>query len=400
MTTSTGARSAPTGPTIPGPDAPDSTAASGEPGATLVPAGPPAVEARDVSIGYDGRLVVDHLDLAVAPGEMVALLGPSGSGKTTILSALAGFIPIRSGEIALGGRLVAGSGRHEPPERRDVAFVFQGYALWPHLSAIETVAYPIRRRGLGSGEARRQAGDILERLGIARLADRRPAELSGGEQQRVGLGRALAREAPLYLFDEPTAHVDADLRDRLQAEIADHRRRSGAAAIYATHDTAEALALADRVILVRAGRIVQAGSPASVYERPVDMWAARLTGPAWAIRVHVVDARDGHATIDLAGSSQRVELAGPEPASGGEAEAIVRPDWVRFGGDLQVRVDEVAFRGTHSDYRVSSPVGSFGLRVMGLPTVRRGATVGCTVDRLWLLATQTTGDQLPADPPS
>jgi ABC-type Fe3+/spermidine/putrescine transport system ATPase subunit len=345
-----------------------------------------AIACHGVSIAYGSTLVVPRLDLQVGPGEMVALLGPSGSGKTTILSALAGFIPIRSGEIHLGGRLVAGIGRHEPPENRDVAVVFQGYALWPHLSALETVAYPIRRRAVPRAEALRRAGEILERLGIGHLADRLPAELSGGEQQRVGLGRALAREASLYLFDEPTAHLDADLREHLQAEIAEHRRRSGAAAIYATHDTAEALALADRVILVRDGRVVQDGSPSSVYGCPVDMWAARLTGPAWRIGVRVVDQRAGRATIEVAGSSHDVAVASAGRLPGGVAQAVVRPDWVRFGGPLEARVDDVAFRGTHTDYRVSTSAGIIGLRVIGPPEVERGATVGCTIDRAWILA--------------
>jgi ABC-type Fe3+/spermidine/putrescine transport system ATPase subunit len=364
MTTTTGARSATT---------------------SFASAGPPAVEVRGVSIGYDDGLVVDDLDLTVAPGEMVALLGPSGSGKTSILSALAGFVPIRSGEISLGGRLVAASGRHEPPERRDIAFVFQGYALWPHLSALETVAYPFRRRGIPPDEARRRAQAILERLGIGGLAHRRPAELSGGEQQRVGLGRALAREAPLYLFDEPMAHVDADLRDHLQAEIADQRRRSGSAAIYATHDTAEALALADRVILVRNGRIIQGGPPASVYERPVDMWAARLTGPASLIEVRVTDEREGLARVEVAGSSQVVAIASAGRVPNGNVQAVVRPDWARLGGDLPATVEDIAFRGTHTDYRLSTPAGALGLRVVGPPTIERGALVGWTLERAWIL---------------
>ena len=253
-----------------------------------------AVACLGVSIAYGPTEVVRGLDLEVQRGEMLALLGPSGSGKTTMLSALAGFIPIRAGTMYMAGRLVADATHHEAPERRDVAVVFQSYALWPHLTALETVAYPLRRRGVGAVEARRRAEGILERLGIAALAGRRPAQLSGGEQQRVGLGRALAREASLYLFDEPTAHLDAELREHLGAEIAEQRRRAGAAAIYATHDTAEALALADRVALVRDGRVVQDGSPAVVYDCPVDMWAARLTGPAWRIGVRVVDVRDGH----------------------------------------------------------------------------------------------------------
>lgn len=345
-----------------------------------------AVACRGVSIAYGSTVVVPELDLDVRHGEMVALLGPSGSGKSTMLSALAGFIPIRSGEILIGGRVVASAGRHEPPERRDVAVVFQGYALWPHLSALETVAYPIRRRAVAARDARRQAAEILDRLGIGRLADRRPSELSGGEQQRVGLARALAREASIYLFDEPTAHLDAGLRDHLQVEIADHRRRSGAAAIYATHDTAEALAIADRIVLVREGRIVQEGPPATIYECPVDLWAARLTGPASIISIRIIDERNGRAQVDLAGSSQTVTVATGGQSMRGDVRALVRSDWVRLGGVIPAQVDAVAFRGTHTDYQLATAAGPVGLRAGGPPTVRRGDAVGWSLDRAWILA--------------
>ncbi|HEX5149338.1 MAG TPA: ABC transporter ATP-binding protein, partial [Candidatus Limnocylindrales bacterium] len=305
----------------------------------------PAVTCRGVTIAYGPRIVVSDLDLDVGRGEMVALLGPSGCGKTTILSALAGFLTIRAGEIRIGGRAVADARHHLAPERRNVGVVFQGYALWPHLDALDTIAYPIRRRGVGVPEARRRAAALLERLGIGHLAHRRPAELSGGEQQRVGLGRALAREASVYLFDEPTAHLDATLRDRLQLEIADHRRRSGAAAIYATHDTAEALAIADRVALLREGRLIQEGTPTAVYERPIDLWAARLTGLASIVDLRVVEQGGAGNRVEVAGISQATTLATAGPPRGHEVRAIVRPDWARLGGTIPGRVETVAFRG-------------------------------------------------------
>ncbi len=337
-------------------------------------------------IGYGSTVVVPDLDLEVARAEMVALLGPSGSGKTTILSALAGFVEIMSGEIDIGGRRVAGDGRHEPPDRRDVAVVFQSYALWPHLSALETVAFPIRRRGVPAADASREALRILEQLGIAHLAERRPAEMSGGEQQRVGLGRALARNAGTFLFDEPTAHLDTSLREHLQANIAEQRRRTGAAAVYATHDTGEALALADRVVLIRDGRIVQQGSPTAVYERPIDVWAARLTGPASIIDIRVAEARGDRVRVELDGVSQTV-VAGPAaPSRSGIMRAIVRPDWGRLGGDLPGRLEDFAFRGTHTDYSLATPVGRVGLRAAGPPTADRGAAVWWSLDRVWLLA--------------
>ncbi|MEJ7743773.1 MAG: ABC transporter ATP-binding protein [Nocardioidaceae bacterium] len=157
--------------------------------------------------------------------------------------------------------------------------VFQSYALWPHLTALDTVAYPLRRNGAKRRTAREEALDILGRLRIAHLADRRPAELSGGEQQRVGLARALARQASLYLFDEPTAHLDTHVRGVFLDELVVRREASGAGGLYATHDAEEALGLADRVALLNAGRLVQLGTPQQVYAEPVDVWAARLTGP-------------------------------------------------------------------------------------------------------------------------
>ena len=341
---------------------------------------PPAVDARGVAIGYGDSLVVEDLDLVVEPGEMVVLLGPSGSGKTTILAAIAGFLPIRRGELRLAGRLVAGPGGGDPPERRDVAVVFQGGALWPHLSAAETVAYPLRRRGVAHAHARAEALAILDELGVRELADRRPAEMSGGEQQRVGLGRALARKAALHLFDEPTAHLDGPLRVRLLDTIAGARRAAGAAGIYATHDTAEALAIADRIALIRGGRIVQTGSPLEVYERPIDEWAARLTGPASVIEAIVVEGEaGGTALVEIAGTRRRLEL-GPG-SSTGPNRLLVRPDWATLGGVLDGRVTAARFAGAHTDVDLATPAGVITVRRPGPPTVAVGDEPGWDLGR-------------------
>jgi ABC-type sugar transport system ATPase subunit len=315
----------------------------------------PALELRDVVVAYGGRAVVDGVSLRVAPGEVLALLGPSGSGKSTLLAAVAGFVPLAAGEVRLGGRTVAGGGRTVPPDRRDVGMVFQDHALWPHLSALDTVAYPLRRGGSGKWDARADAAEILGLLGIRSLADRRPAELSGGEQQRVGLGRALARQPTLYLFDEPTAHLDTHLRAVFLEELAERRRAQGAAAVYATHDAEEALGLADRVALLSAGRLVQLGTPVEVYEQPVDAFAARLTGPA--------------SVID-------------EPHRRGE-RVLVRPGWALFGGWLRGRVRAVRFRGPYSDHLLATPYGELLIREPGPPSAAVGDGVTWTLLRSW-----------------
>lgn len=346
----------------------------------------PAVEATGVALGYEERLVVDDLDLTVGRGEMVVLLGPSGSGKSTILAAVAGFVPIRAGELRVGGRLVATASRHEPPERRDVAVVFQASALWPHLSAVETIAYPLRRRGVAGDAAREQALRILAGLGIAHLADRRPAQLSGGEQQRVGLGRALARKAGLQLFDEPTAHLDGPLRERLLGEIDAARRDAGAAGLYATHDAAEALSIADRVAVIRDGRIAQLGSPREIYEAPADPWTARLTGPVGELDAVVVVVIGDLTEIDVAGVRIRVARTAAQsrtPAAG-SVRLLVRPDWAALGGPLPGRVVLVRFQGSHTDVDLATPAGEVTVRRPGPPSVAVGDEPGWTLVRAYL----------------
>ena len=206
----------------------------------------------------------------------------------------------------------------------------------------------------GKEAARAQAQQILDRLGIGTLADRKPAQLSGGEQQRVGLGRALARQAVLYLFDEPTAHLDAHLRDVFLGVIAARRRETGAAAIYATHDAAEALGLADRVALLVEGRLIQVGTPQQLYTEPASAAAARLTGPVSIL-------------------------------SGGAGPVLVRPDWVRFGGDRAGVVADVWFRGSYTDYALQTAEGDLLLRSLAAPTHQRGEKITWSLDHAWPL---------------
>jgi ABC-type sulfate/molybdate transport systems ATPase subunit len=200
----------------------------------------------------------------------------------------------------------------------------------------------------------RRRKQLLDRLGVGQLAGRKPAQLSGGEQQRVGLARAMARQAVLYLFDEPTAHLDAQVRDVFLAELAARRRESGAAAIYATHDAAEALGLADRVALLVDGRVIQVGIPQQVYAQPINAAAARLTGPVSLL-------------------------------AGSDVSVLVRPDWAKLGGDRTGIVADVWFRGSHTDYVLDTPDGQLQLRAAGLPAHARGEEVSWSLDHSWTL---------------
>ncbi|MEP6856215.1 MAG: ABC transporter ATP-binding protein [Pedococcus sp.] len=322
----------------------------------------PALQLTGLEVAYGPVVALAAVDLQVSPGEVIALLGSSGSGKTTLLHAVAGLVEPTSGQISIGERVVAGAGRWTAPEDRRVGLVFQGAALWPHINVLDTVAYPIQRGGATKANARCEAAALLERLGLAALTERFPAQLSGGEQQRVGLARALARNPDLFLFDEPTAHLDTHLRGLVLEEIARRREALGAAALYATHNAAEALAIADRVAVLRGGRLVQIGTPQEVYEQPVDVDTARLTGPASVVHTNILCERGNNE------SSGRV---------------LVRPDWVRLGGDLPGRVDSVRYRGPHTDLVISVAGGQLLVSCPGPPRRRVGEQVGLTVTQTW-----------------
>jgi ABC-type Fe3+/spermidine/putrescine transport system ATPase subunit len=342
----------------------------------------PAVACRGLSVRHGDVVALDHLDLAVERGETVAVLGPSGAGKTTLLHAVAGFVPLSAGSVHIDGEEVGSPARVVPPERRRVGVVFQQYALWPHMTAVATVAYPLRRRGLDARDATRTALDLLDRMGVAALADRRPAEMSGGQQQRVGVARALARDAVVYLFDEPTAHLDTPLRATLQQEMAQRQGATGAAAVYATHDAGEALAVADRVVLLRDGRAVQVGTPEEVYARPVDLWAARLTGPASLLGTPVRSTSDGMVRLRV--GDREVTVPGGAAATQSE-RPLVRPDWLSLGGDLPGSVAAAWYRGPHTDYRLDTPVGTIDLRAPGPPRWKPGEACGWDLERVWVV---------------
>jgi molybdate transport system ATP-binding protein len=224
-----------------------------------------------------GRFVLD-LPLDVAAGEVVALLGPNGAGKTTALRALSGLVALTGGSIELDGTVIAHSGHGRPPERRRVGVVFQDYLLFPHLSALENVAFGPRSRGVSRAAARTMAAHWLERMGLSEIAAQRPGRLSGGQAQRVALARALVTEPRLLLLDEPLAALDAGTRPAVRGDLRRHLEAYEGATVIVTHDPLDAMVLADRVVVVEDGHLVQDGPPAEIVRRPRTEYVARLAG--------------------------------------------------------------------------------------------------------------------------
>jgi spermidine/putrescine transport system ATP-binding protein len=247
-----------------------------------VSAGTPDVQLRAVTKRFGALTAVDAVDLDVTPGEFLTLLGPSGCGKTTTLRMVAGFEEPTAGEILIGGRSAVGL----PPYRRDVNTVFQQYALFPHLSVLDNVAYGLKQRGLPKGERKAKAREALELVQLPQLAERKPKQLSGGQQQRVALARALVMEPKVLLLDEPLGALDLKVRKQLQIELKRIQERVGITFVYVTHDQEEALAMSDRVAVMNAGRIEQLGRPREIYDSPATPFVADFIGETNFVRVN------------------------------------------------------------------------------------------------------------------
>jgi len=262
----------------------------------------PLLRLEGVTRRFGATLALDALSLDVAPGEFLALLGGSGSGKSTLLRIVAGFETADGGRVLLQGRDIAAL----PPHARPVSMVFQSYALFPHLSVLDNVAFGLKQRGIAADERRKRAMAMLERVGLAALADRAPGALSGGQKQRVALARALVIEPPLLMFDEPLSNLDAKLRVDMRVEIRQLQRANGTTSVYVTHDQEEAFSISDRVAIMNAGRLMQFDRPEVLYRRPANTFVARFVGFENIIPFKVV-ARDGDAaTAETAGMRLRL----------------------------------------------------------------------------------------------
>jgi putative spermidine/putrescine transport system ATP-binding protein len=297
-----------------------STVATGHPDvATAIAAHAAGLEMHALHRAYGEVRALDGLDLSVAPGEMVALLGPSGCGKTTALRIVAGFERPDAGSVSVGGRDVTGI----PPAKRDMGMVFQSYSLFPHLTARDNVAFGLRIRGVATATRRVRAGELLDLVGMAAQADRYPHQLSGGQQQRVALARALAIQPTVLLLDEPLSALDAKVRVQLRDEIRRLQISLGITTVIVTHDQEEALSMADRVAVMRDGRLEQLAPPAELYARPATAFVAEFVGTMNRLPGRILD--DSTVEVDL---GQRLGIDGEHPAPGSDVWVLARPESV------------------------------------------------------------------------
>jgi spermidine/putrescine ABC transporter ATP-binding subunit len=303
------------------------------------------VELRGCTREYGAVRAVDALDLTVTEGEFLALLGPSGCGKTTTLNLIAGFVEPTAGRILIDGEDVTG----RPAHLRGLGVVFQSYALFPHLSVRENVAFGLRERRVAAAEIERRVGDALELVRLDRHGRQRPGELSGGMQQRVALARALVYRPRVLLLDEPLAALDRKLREGMRDELRAIQRSVGITTIFVTHDQAEALGLADRIAVMNHGRVEQLGEPREIYERPATRFVADFIGASTVLRGRAVAAD----RVTVAASSVHVR-AGRSLQEGADVELAIRPERVRLATErganvLEARVEGLVYQGAQTE---------------------------------------------------
>ena len=327
-----------------------------------------AVRIDGVTKRYGAAVAVDDLTLDVRPGEFLSLLGPSGCGKTTTLRMIAGFEYPDAGDILISGRSVL----NLPPYRREVNTVFQAYALFPHLTVAENVAYGLQQRRVPKAEQRERVSEALDMVQLRSFADRKPTQLSGGQQQRIALSRALINRPSVLLLDEPLAALDRQLREEMQLELKLLQARLGTTFVFVTHDQAEALSMSDRIAVMRAGRIEQLDAPAAIYAEPASAYVASFIGQQNF--VHGTVRADGDA-VDTAIGAISGRWGGERVAAGQPAVAAIRPEYVRLeqgeGVGVRGRVLGVSHLGETLQVAVRIGEDSTFLSRMPAPTAPR-----------------------------
>ncbi|MBL8344186.1 MAG: ABC transporter ATP-binding protein [Rubrivivax sp.] len=324
-----------------------------------------AIELRDVHKLWGPTKALDGITLAIAPASFCVLLGPSGCGKSTTLRIIAGLEAATSGSVFIGGRDVT----QAAPAERGISMVFQNYALFPHLSVGENIGFGLSVRKVEKAEAARRIEQAAELLGLSALLARRPSQLSGGQQQRVALGRALVAQTKVCLMDEPLSNLDAQLRQEMRHELRELQQRLQLTVVYVTHDQAEAMSMADQVVLLNHGRIEQNAAPRELYARPASTFSARFIGTPAMNLLKLAQGR-------IAGSDVApFSLAGRAGRAGGAAQLGIRPETVHLGGPVAATVASVEYLGADLVLRCAVGTETLTVRAEGQVNLAPGAAV-------------------------
>ena len=326
------------------------------------------IEIRDLAKNFGAFRALSGINISIEEKEFVTFLGPSGCGKTTTLRLIAGFLTPDAGSITVSGEMLSSPAGSVPPERRRMGMVFQNYAVWPHMSVLENVAFGLRYASFDRAGNKARIDQVLAAVGLEGLEDRHPAQLSGGQQQRVALARSLVVEPSILLLDEPLSNLDAKLRERMRSELKSLQRRTGITFIYVTHDQAEAMALSDRVAVFHGGTVQQVGSPRDVYERPANLFVADFMGLVNRMPATVV-GQDGERAVVMIGGHRLLAMA-PAGDSASAMTVAIRPEAFVFADEagpndnaLRGTVVDTTFLGNIVDYQVD--IGGTVVRVQG-----------------------------------
>lgn len=316
---------------------------------------PASVSFQNVDKKYGNVTAINNLSLDIEAGELITLLGPSGCGKTTTLRMIAGLEEVSAGQILIGGKDVT----DQSATYRNVAMVFQSYALFPHMNVLDNVSYGLTVSDVPKKVAREKAKEGLAMVGLAGYENRLPSELSGGQQQRVAVARAVVLEPEVLLFDEPLSNLDAKLRRHVREEIRQIQQKLGLTAVYVTHDQEEAMAVSDRIVVMKEGVIAQAGSPAELYGLPNSEFIADFIGNANLLNCELVEAHEGHATVNIEGMSLRSKSNGKLSAP---VKLVVHPHNIKLSSQQQNesltgRVLQATYLGTHIEYDIATSSG-------------------------------------------
>ena len=309
----------------------------------------PFIRLEEVNKSFGLLTVVEGLNLEIGKGEFLSLLGPSGSGKTTILMMLAGFENPTSGAIWAGGKRIDSL----PPHRRNMGVVFQNYALFPHMTVSENVAFPLKMRGLPRAEVTERVKKALDMVQLGSRAERRPSQLSGGQQQRVALARALIFEPEVVLMDEPLGALDKQLREQMQLDIRDLHRRLELTIVFVTHDQSEALTMSDRIAIFNHGKIEQIGRPSDIYDHPSTQFVAEFIGETNLVRGSVRSIEGGAARVQLPGGEEVLVKPATDLRPHGDVCLSIRPERIKVGGrdvagnKITAAISDVVYHGDH-----------------------------------------------------